>query len=471
MPVFFTFSLKDPSAGLPIIQNAASRLFSRRPFLMGNVIEQAHLGNQKRICEVRPPDEQYMRYNRMLTVKYHKEDIASQKPSSEIAGSLPKSEAFVPVPFDHTRSDPQPIFRIQANMMEDGIILCFSFHHRVMDATGLCAVISSFAEYCRDSEVDNDLLLNEEDHAHVRAQIADCTGESSVCYNKTYGVSEFTGAKNVNDPHGLQSRSFRFSAERIHHLRTACNGLASEFLVDVEHLRGLGNGGRQSTHSASASGLFTRNDIFTALLWLCRARAKKEDLSSPSPLLFAADIRSILQPPLPRNYMGNSMAFLKASAPIRPLIPFSDQVKEILPADASFDPNDLRLLLNLALQIRQRRKSIDNNHVHGLISYVNNLTDWGNAIFRPTDTIVSNIRHVPFYQLGFGPVLGRVQHYEIPENRTEGVTWLLPARPPSTTDSYKDLTQAPWEFRWTLRQETVDKLRKDRLLQWVSILD
>ena len=73
--------------------------------------------------------------------------------------------------------------------------------------------------------------------------------------------------------------------------------------------------------------------------------------------------------------------------------------------------------------------------------------DYGNSI------IVSNLRWMNFYP-DFGP-LGKVQRYDIPENKVPGVCWVLPAR--ASTD--------PFEIRFVLEKAAMERLQEDSLFQ------
>jgi NRPS condensation-like uncharacterized protein len=40
---------------------------------------------------------------------------------------------FIPLSFDMGVDDRSPVFRIQVNVMLDGVIVCFAFHHMALD--------------------------------------------------------------------------------------------------------------------------------------------------------------------------------------------------------------------------------------------------------------------------------------------------------------------------------------------------
>ena len=64
-----------------------------------------------------------------------------------------------------------------------------------------------------------------------------------------------------------------------------------------------------------------------------------------------------------------------------------------------------------------------------------------------------------FYNFDFGPILGKICDFDLPETRMNGLAWVLPAR----------FEGARWEVRMTLGREMMESLRKDPLFSWVEL--
>ncbi|KAE8349198.1 hypothetical protein BDV28DRAFT_152104 [Aspergillus coremiiformis] len=467
LSTFYTFKLDNPFMAIPILEAGANKLISQYPFLTGNIIERRATGERKGICEVQPPSEEYMALHPFLNIKYHQRKIPSSStgPSdseSVCTDSLYNGE-FIPVPFGQNRSDLQPLLRIQANIMADGIILCASVHHRAMDAYGFFLIMKTFAAYCAGSEPVASFSPDPTDQAYARQQITKSARENLMNYGELYGYShlcDYNGEKDES-PDAPISRLYKLSAARIQRLKTICESLAST-LLSKEEIEDLHN-----SNTKRSGGLFTQNDIVTSLIGLCGARARKQDLFSPSSLAFAANMRSFLQPSQLKNYAGNVVGVPRVSFLTQQGTDVSNSLKlnTILKTQTLFDPDDLFLLFNLALNVRRAIQSINNDYACGLISHIIHQNDWGALTNASSDITVSNLRHVPMYELDFGPIIGKPQSFDLPENRVEGVAWILPARPPSPTSDYYEAADAPWEFRLTLRQEAIDRLLQDKLFQ------
>lgn len=155
---------------------------------------------------------------------------------------------------------------------------------------------------------------------------------------------------------------------------------------------------------------------------------------------------------LPETYMGNALVVVVESP--YDTNPFP---KAAVPPGLPETLNkQLACLYNMALLLRRQVNTLTESYTQSVlrtISASRNLStffpDYSNSI------IVSTLRWMDFY-LDFGP-LGKVQRYDIPENKVPGVCWILPARASSD----------PFEIRFVLEKVALERLQEDSLFQWM----
>ncbi|KGO47519.1 Transferase [Penicillium expansum] len=152
LAAFLTFSLDKPFKAIPILEAGVTRLVRYLPFLTGNVTFSTLIPHKENVFEIQPPTKQFLLEHPMLKIKYHEQPIFSQQSSLVVAQDIVLSEDIIPIPFALAEDYPSPIFRFQANVMPDGIILCFNFHHTAIDGIGIAGIMDALAVCCRDPD-------------------------------------------------------------------------------------------------------------------------------------------------------------------------------------------------------------------------------------------------------------------------------------------------------------------------------
>lgn len=477
MPFFGIFLLDNPSAGVAILSEGIDRLIKQLPFLAGNVVNMNKTGVPENVYQVQRPRGDFMQEHPMLKIKYHPQRCPERdvkRDANSISYNDTFTENFVPLQFGNSLFDPQPVLRFQANVMQNGIILCFSFHHRAMDGYGLGVVLETLAVCCRFREREVGIFPTEPgSQVYARRQIFEASTQNDSDYSELYGSSHLEKTlSSVSD--STISCIYTLDPQKVKQLRDACNLLAY-LLLDEKQLESLKRKIRGHVKTSAMCCLFSQDDIVTSLIWLCGTRARN-DLTSNSPssctssLMRVVDVRTVLKPTLPRDYIGNAVAFTRSSFPMT-RFHASQSVKKTYQEPElaeKFDEKDILLLFHLVCETRKSHRKIDNDHVRGLISHMMNQKDWSKYIFSSADVGVSSFRHAIFNRLDFGSLLGRFHDFDIPENRTEGFAWIKPACYRPSTEHDSDLNDAPWEIRWTLQRTAIEKLRKDKLFRSVS---
>lgn len=419
---YITFKLDSPSDGVPVLRNSISRLLHALPFLSGNIVTIEELDGKRNLMQVTPADASAWHQSPILKVINH-----AAKTSAAECDDVQHAE-FVPIPLHLHTTDLSPVSRFQANVMTDGLVLCATFDHRMMDGLGGIAILDSLAACCRgDSALTG-----------MAAQLQKKQQLASIRSPKPYNIyDKFQAGPRI--PVSPVSRRFTLSPEKISMLKEKCNSMFS-----------------------TASGQIlkpnlTNVDIITALIWISLTRAKQA--SSPttpkdtlSTLSCLVELRSILRPKL-GTYIGNAMMTAQCVLPTHSI------------SCKTTDPiADIPFIQEVALQIRNEIRSITTEQATRYISHINTLDDWSSFQAQWAELFVSSIRHFDVYGLNFGSVLGPVANFDLPDPRIVGMCWVMPARLVSAGPRKMPL----WELRVVLEEPVMECLKREPLFCWAS---
>ncbi|OJJ94722.1 hypothetical protein ASPACDRAFT_55634 [Aspergillus aculeatus ATCC 16872] len=469
MTAFLTFILDNPARAIPVLEAAVERLINELPFLTGNV----------NVREVQPSTAAVLDQHPMLVIKHHpRKYISSAASASPVRGRGQTisyddifTEEYLPLPLNMGSAPASPVYRFQANILEDGIILCGSAHHNAVDGMGQCFVLEALATCSREVDITNttitNLLTTLEQEKQTRNLILQAASAGPVqtldgqAAGQTWGV-----AAPPDVPNQPISRKLIFSPNRISQLKTLCSA----------HLpSATSEGGTQAKDR-----VLSRNDLVLSLIWLCVMRARARLLGPAakkhhSSLSTAIDVRAALRPPLPRTYIGNAVHTIPLHAPFPmaatvddtypyypdPLDPTNPtNPTDTPPVESQRAPLETAVLTNLtqlALLIRRGNASVDSDYLRQHLAQVYNSPDWSvSAASRPAEFGQSSLRSIGTYRLDFGSVLGRVRDFDVPDPRFRSAAWILPARG-------KD---APWEVRLVLEPEALALVKRDPVVRW-----
>ncbi|KAJ5876178.1 transferase family-domain-containing protein [Penicillium soppii] len=380
---------------------------------------------------------------------------------------------YIPLPFCIPASEPQPLLRLQANLMADGIILCLSFHHFAIDGLGISSLMQALSECCRNPDQPPEILsTSPESEAQSRTRIFQSTNESRLAMYDVYGSYIWKAAPS-SDLSAPISRRFCLDAEKIRRLREACTTT-----INAGNYQAHRTNPSSPEHDANWQG-FSNNEVVTALIWLCGMRARsratsiEKDRSSladrNSSLLFAVDVRGILN--IPSTYMGNAVVTPTATydfkgtelGAVDPLV-FDSNTSDL----HEFDPNDITLLTNLALSVQTTFQSVNPNYVQNVISHIMASKDW-HLPAKPGDLSVSSLRRVRVYDMDFGPCLGSPCDFDVPDNRTGGLSWITPPRSDSSARLMGYPSRGFWEVRLSLNPVAMNSFISDRLWRQATL--
>ncbi|KAL5332217.1 transferase family-domain-containing protein [Aspergillus crustosus] len=414
------FEINDRRLAIESLRAGVNTLFSACPILAGAVVlEQNGLNKYRIVAGTDVPDEDGCPF---LQVKEH--DCSTSTiliPPWPQGGGVDhrppsygvSSESFAPLVSVAPDGQRQPVLRFQANIMTDGLVLTMSLHHFFADGTGAGLVLEALGECCRCAPSPSSFLSHAVDKAnlslvsklaqeetHLRERVLNTRGLYSDnahvpnCRDKTPNATDKTSPL----PPPSVPRKFMFPADRIRHLKTACNNLLPDARV-------------------------SSNDVLTALL----ATAMHDTMEPRGPpsttLMMAVDLRRRLSPPRYDSYLGNMATFLHV-----PITRLSSPLDVITRAMGSnrMSSHELQQIAEVALRIRQGLPTINEQFICNLIESKRDptLSDW--APPSPFNIFISSWRHMRPYHVNFGPALGHIDAFEMNPVPVNGTVVVMP---------------------------------------------
>lgn len=449
LSAFLTFHPGDPLDAIHALEAGVSRLATILPFLTGNITSSNRVEGKINVLEVQPATGEFLQESPMLKVRHHDKFIVPSEHGITVSYDTMLNEDFIPIPFAMAMEELSPVARCQVNVMRDGLIFCFNFNHLALDGIGVVNVLEILADCCRNPRLVS-LPTDPCKEAQTRRVISEAGISLATKDEQHVRLGEYAGDLAPNMTTELPiTRLFVMDAEKILYLKTACNSILQ---------------GQVETLNTPVSS----NTVVSSLIWLCFIRSQSDKWSTqdsldnePRPdkscLLLVQNARQKLQ--IPRFYLGNTSITTEAYASIDTVLSSFNGRSQGSIARKGPDVNDLAILAQLCLSAQKAIQALTVEYIRGLISRLTANDDWA-AYIRPGDVSVSSIRHFPLYKLDFGPSLGSVRNFDMPENRFSGAGWVMPAR-------FGDLS-APWELRMAFAPSVMERVQQDNLMQWVT---
>ena len=445
---FLTFEAQDVNKCVSVIEAGLARCIELLPFLSGNVAPSNRLPGKENVLEVRPSTADFLQQHPMLTVRNHDAFVNPKNGTPVVNYDFINNESFISILPTMALEELSPVLRLQANVMRDGVIVCFCFHHMVMDGAGMVGVMKSIASCCKNpgATLDNlptTPLQQEKSRKMILEAGAAPSSHSEITTGRGATVFDLQGEISSD----FVSRIISLDTTKIKALQAA----------SMEKLK--------SAHAGSEVSI-SRNAIVTSVLWMSFTRARHllsaangEKGPSESSAIMASEIRQKIQPGLPSSYFGNGVVGAHAYSPVEPILSATKESSH--PISHSISPNlkEMDILAELALQIQKAFNSITAEFVQDYIRHIVTQNDWSLPP-RVADVAVSSLRSFRLYELDFGPAFGPVQRFDMPETRIPGLAWIMPIRNGRTSD--------PWEVRLALERKMMEYFQEDRLIRWMS---
>lgn len=473
------FRLSENQHCVSRLQRGIDILLSRLPFLSGEVVscvgEKGSAGRMK----VQMPGSS-IRDIPMLSVKVHPDKrLPSNQPHEfEYSHVKPdvasRDQSYWPLPLLTNPIGPTPALRFQANLLTDGVLLGMSINHHIADATGFGIIIKLLAESCcAPSAQDVPTLPNGEIELELRDQLSRNALSLDAHQNVSGNQRESKFAAEISTKAdsrktrfsvpGLSTRSFAFSHQKVVRLRDACSSILPILLHRHE---GSQNGA--SSKNNDLSKLLSSNNVLAAMLGFCieRARTRHAPSLPESPgVLMPVNLRPHLSPPLPSYYIGNAIRIVQVPCRLpdeNKTFDHGIDTESFEDIPSFFNRKELLHVASIALQIGAAAKATRDEHIQGLLSNSHHQKDWNDTSSQKPGLWMSSWRHLPLYNLDFGPGIGQIDHFETQPGTLDGACVIMPAD--KNAGGFGGL--APWDVRLTLERKVMEYLVDDRIFRW-----
>jgi hypothetical protein len=419
------FPLQDASSQSQIIDTLTKgleRMSVSFPWLAGQVISEGVAEGNTGLPKIMPLDK-----TSRLIVKDLTHDAAvpsidalrkAHFPFSMLDGAVLTPLKGLPTSYEER---PVPVFLLQANFINGGLLLNFAGEHNTMDGHGLGQVIRIFSKACHNEPfTDEELLQGNRARDNIIPLFDQTTYKPGpeLDYLLVKPSSTSPPASN-NLPPKCKWAYFHFSSSRLSKLKSIASSSSS-------------------ISENPTAPYITTNDALSAFIWqsTCRIRSSRLPPQTTSTFARAVDVRSCLS--IPPSYLGNMSNHTYNT------IPLSSVPSTSLGSLSS----SLRLALNpsdLSFGIRSLATHISFAPDKSNISYGANM-DFSADIF------FSSWAKLECYYLDFNLGLGFPESVRRPRfDEVEGLMYLMPMDRSGGTDA-----------AICLRDEDLEGLRGDR---------
>jgi hypothetical protein len=447
----FVFQIENPSSAIPTLNLAVSRLMHLLPFLTGNITASTQLKGKENVLEVQPPTQEFLREYPMLKIKHHDQSTAFATSGSYVKTGESNNESFIPFPSHMAGESKSPIFRFQANIMSDGLILCFAFHHMAIDGIGVFNVAIALATCCRDSQAEiGSLPTSPLREQQSRQSILEIGSGAKNTPPAEVDLGEYEwdldSSSDVEEP---ISKTIAIDASKVEQIKAQC-----QLLVEK--------------NATSAKPSLTSNAIATALLWFCWIRAKyhgsdagEKPTNTDSRILTVVELRDRTEPRLPSTYIGNALLGVETSARVQEIAP-EITVDNKSSCVGHLHPHEIEQISSLAISLQNSAASVNSQYVRNVISNIVSSDNWASTP-PPAEMLISSLRPIKLYDIDFGPILGPLKDLCLEFNPFPGLCWIKPAR--------FGTKLAPWEFVISSEPKFIKKIQQESLMKRLILKD
>lgn len=427
LPYILYFDAPDPQAALQNLQKGVEKLVAQLPWLAGDVI--LHSDPEG------PKTRMYIAAPQVPIAETHVLQVKSFEQDGEIHSTPVQS--YLPVPTFIPASDQRPVLRFQANVFPSKIVLAMCFWHNVFDGGGAGVILEALAECTAAAETPITQTIAKS-HEDLRKAVSKFP---SLCktrldhaielgpplFDPSTSADQWTQIENAMAS-AVETKRYTFSAEKVAKVKEICTKILPEVTPE--------------------STWISSNDIVTAALGITVDRVlhpERANKTESADFLMAVDLRNRVQ--LPETYVGNTIF------PVHDDIYFRDGL-----AEQKEDP-DLFHLTQLALRVRAKLASMDDNLVYSASAAMAEGENWTGLEGKPADIIVTSWRSLKTYSLDFGAGLGHISDFEPGFALVPGGCIFLPARV-----AEEGQATPPWEVCITLKTGDDKALLADPLL-------
>jgi fumigaclavine B O-acetyltransferase len=160
--------------------------------------------------------------------------------------------------------------------------------------------------------------------------------------------------------------------------------------------------------------------------------------------------------------MGNALVATAAYTQIQPIISSMSDFNYSPWGPGRVDHYDIHFLANLARYVHDGTRCVTDKYIRGAISGFAARDDW-TSDSRFGDILINVLRNLDVYNLDFGPCLGPVKDYDVPDSRFPGFAWVMPAN--------NKCRAGIWEVRLVLEPTVMERVQNDSLMKWLRPIE
>lgn len=294
-PICFCFPLEHASSQSRIVDTlnqGLERLSVSFPWLAGQVIGEDIAEGATGLFKIVPLDKTSRLIVKDLT---HDATVPSMDalrkanfPFSMLDGTVLTTLEGLPTSYEE---DPAPVFLVQANFINGGLLLNFAGEHSVMDGQGLGQVIHIFSKACQNEPFTDEELLQGN---RARDNVIPLFDQST--YKPGPELNHLLVKPRAASPSALNNLPSKCTWAYFH--------IPSASLSKLKIIASSSNSGSETP----TTPYITTNDALSAFIWQSTSRIRSSRLPPQTTSTFAraVDVRSCLSiPPSYPGYLSN----------------------------------------------------------------------------------------------------------------------------------------------------------------------
>ncbi|EXJ86085.1 hypothetical protein A1O1_06454 [Capronia coronata CBS 617.96] len=285
-----------------------------KPYLSGFVVGAKDPGSQIGAVEIQFSDDDFLHYPRVGVRHLTREEVPYTYDELDQMG-LPPSVIrpdLVSALGESADEERAPVFWVQANVLEGGLIVSVYLHHCISDGTGIGLLISGTV-LNDDFTFQRHLDTRGHDTPTLSMRLEAFAHHKSVVRQQL----SYSLANQIND---RELKWKRLEAAPQGDSRTKPRGRGCIIAFSLSKLANL----KMQVERHAEGHFMTLNDVLQALIWRSMTKARVPSLSQEpsvksSKLIIPINIRNKLKSPLSGSYFGAAIDFASVQMPLSSL--------------------------------------------------------------------------------------------------------------------------------------------------------
>lgn len=289
------------------LNNFVRKTVDAKPYLSGFVVPVKEPNKQVGAVQIQFSDRDFLEYPDVRVRHFNRQEVPYSYDQLNEMGMPPSvlKPDLVSALTESADEDRAPVFRVQANVVEGGLIVSVYLHHCISDGTGF-GLLTSGSVLNDDFTFKRHLEGNGHSMPSLSMRLDAFARHKSIVRQEL----SYSSANQINDRH-LKCKAIKPVGELDEGNKVKGRGCIMS--IPMEKLAGL-----KAALDAHTDGNFiTQHDALLALVWHSMTRARIPSLASEPPvteskLLIPVNIRNKLKKPLSESYFGAAIDFASA---------------------------------------------------------------------------------------------------------------------------------------------------------------